>query len=259
MPLIRSFSNRALVWSLVIMGLLAALTATVAFMALNFTATHLGAMPATDHPALLELQAAISVAGKYCLPAIISVFLVAALLLWACLRFSLRQIMKQFPAPVITPSAAARIKAAKTGKAADKPAPAQDPAAILRREKRLFLHLFSMLQEKGRLLDFLNERLDDYEDDQIGAAVRTIHGDCKAVLDKYLKLEPVVNEEEESTITLPEGFDPNAVKLTGNVVGDPPFKGVVRHRGWRVIHFDLPALSGDRDPGIVAPAEVEIP
>ncbi|MBW2249010.1 MAG: DUF2760 domain-containing protein [Deltaproteobacteria bacterium] len=54
------------------------------------------------------------------------------------------------------------------------------------------------------------------------------------------------------------GFDPDAIKLTGNVTGEPPFTGVLRHKGWRTRKLELPALSGGQDARIIAPAEVEI-
>ncbi len=128
----------------------------------------------------------------------------------------------------------------------------------LKNDKRMFLHLISVLQREGRLLDFFSEDLDEYEDDQIGAAVRSIHENCKKVMDKYLTSGTVLDGEEDDEITIQPDFDPSAIKLTGNVAGDPPFKGVVRHRGWKAIKLDMPTLSGDRDPSIIAPAEVEI-
>jgi hypothetical protein len=118
--------------------------------------------------------------------------------------------------------------------------------------------MLSVLQREGRLIDFFAENLDEYEDDQIGAAVRTIHENSKKGMEKYLKTEAVVAEPEEAEIEIPPDFDPNAIKLTGNVAGDPPFKGVVRHRGWKAKKLDLPTLSAVRDPLIIAPAEVEI-
>ncbi len=55
------------------------------------------------------------------------------------------------------------------------------------------------------------------------------------------------------------GFDAGAIRLTGNVKGDPPFKGVLRHRGWRVVKLDLPKLTAEqKDQWVVAPAEVEV-
>lgn len=126
------------------------------------------------------------------------------------------------------------------------------------REQRLFLHLISLLQREGRLVDFFAEDLDAYEDDQIGAAVREIHATCRRVVEKSLSLKPVIGSMEGETVTVEPGFDPGAVKLVGNVSGDPPFSGVLRHRGWQAGKMEMPTFSGDQDPGVIAPAEVEI-
>ena len=125
-------------------------------------------------------------------------------------------------------------------------------------DQRLFLHLLTVLQREGRLVDFFQEALDRYTDDQIGAAVRTIHDSCRKVLSKRLALAPVVGANEGEEMTVAAGFDPDAIKLTGRVTGEPPFSGVVRHKGWRVLKMNLPDLTAIKDPSIVAPAEVEI-
>ena len=145
-------------------------------------------------------------------------------------------------------------------KAAAKPAPKgkRDPKLEMIRNKKTFLHLVSALQNEGRLLDFFAENLDLYEDDQIGAAVRTIHGDCKKTLSTYIDLETVLDMEEGSDHEVAEGFDPNRIKLTGNVSGKPPFTGTVRHKGWKAAKVRLPKFSDTDDADILAPAEVEI-
>jgi hypothetical protein len=125
-------------------------------------------------------------------------------------------------------------------------------------DKRLFIHLLSMLQREGRLLDFLSENLDAYQDDQIGAAVRSIHENCNKITLKYLSLEPVLDHEEGQTLTLQKGFDTAAIKLMGNVTGAPPFTGVVRHKGWKTTKIEMPTLSASQDASLIAPAEVEI-
>ncbi|MGA6925562.1 MAG: DUF2760 domain-containing protein [Desulfosarcina sp.] len=126
------------------------------------------------------------------------------------------------------------------------------------REKRLFVHLFGMLQRQGRLMDFLQENLSRYEDAQIGAAVRSIHDNCRKTVMRYLSPEPVIDQTEGESVTIETGFDRQAVKLVGNVVGEPPFTGILRHRGWRLGSVRLPKLAETENPDIIAPAEVEI-
>jgi hypothetical protein len=121
------------------------------------------------------------------------------------------------------------------------------------------VQLLAILQRDGRLVDFLQEPIDGYADAQIGAAVRDIHRGCKKVLEEYLHLEPVRPEQEETSIEVPAGFDPSAIRLVGNVAGQPPFRGTLRHRGWRTREVKLPALPAAADPLVIAPAEVELP
>jgi hypothetical protein len=126
------------------------------------------------------------------------------------------------------------------------------------RDQRMFLHLISVLQREGRLIDFFAEDLKDYDDAQIGAAVREIHGTCRSVVEKSLSLKPVIEKLEGETVTVQSDFDPNAIKLVGNVTGEPPFTGTLRHRGWHAGKLEIPTFSGSKDPGILAPAEIEI-
>ncbi len=119
------------------------------------------------------------------------------------------------------------------------------------------LQMLALLQRDGRLIDFLQEDVAPYPDAQLGAAVRSIHTACREVLARYLKLEPVIDSEEDQPVTVPAGFDPAAIKLVGNVSGKPPLRGLLRHRGWRVAEVKLPPPP--TGSAIVAPAEVEIP
>jgi len=120
------------------------------------------------------------------------------------------------------------------------------------------LRLLGLLQQEGRFVDFINEDLAPYPDEQIGAAVRGIHEGCRKVLGELATFEPVLHAAEGETVTLEAGFDAAAIRLTGNVAGEPPFRGVLRHAGWRTGRVTFPARSG-QDPNLIAPAEVEIP
>jgi len=120
------------------------------------------------------------------------------------------------------------------------------------------VQMLALLQRDGRLIDFLSEDITPYADAQLGAAVRVIHDSCRRALDRYFKLEPVIASEEDQPVTVPAGFDPACVKLIGNVVGVPPMRGLLRHRGWRIQQMNLPSLPDASARSIIAPAEVEI-
>jgi hypothetical protein len=125
--------------------------------------------------------------------------------------------------------------------------------------RRSALTLLATLQREGRLVDFLQEDLDSYTDEDVGAAVRDIHRDCRTVVDRLFGVEPLRPEEEESTVDIATGFDPGEVRLTGNVTGEPPYQGVLRHAGWRATRCELPAWNGSEGAAmVVAAAEVEL-
>jgi hypothetical protein len=46
--------------------------------------------------------------------------------------------------------------------------------------------------------------------------------------------------------------------LIGNVAGEPPVRGMLRHKGWRVKEVNLPPLPQAAGRMVVAPAEVEL-
>jgi hypothetical protein len=89
--------------------------------------------------------------------------------------------------------------------------------------------------------------------------VRSIHAGCRKALSERIELERIFAAEDGSQVTVEPGFDPAAVRLTGNVSGTPPFRGTLQHGGWRASKVALPQSPGETDPTIVAPAEVEIP
>lgn len=121
------------------------------------------------------------------------------------------------------------------------------------------LRILAILQRDGRLVDFLQEEIDAYTDAQIGAAVRDIHRGCRKALTEYLTVEPVLPSEEGDRVNVESGFDPAAIRLTGNVSGSPPFQGTLKHHGWRVKLAQLPTLpEAQRESSILAPAEVEV-
>ncbi|MHC4390726.1 MAG: DUF2760 domain-containing protein, partial [Planctomycetota bacterium] len=57
-------------------------------------------------------------------------------------------------------------------------------------------------------------------------------------------------------VTVETKFDKQSITLTGNLEGDPPFAGTLRHPGWRAARVTLPSHpAGLRT---IQPAEVEL-
>jgi hypothetical protein len=120
------------------------------------------------------------------------------------------------------------------------------------------LGLLALLQREGRLVDFLKQEVDGFGDADVGAAARVVHSGCRKALLGHFELSRIRTESEGTAITVPEGFDGRSIKLTGNVRGSAPYRGVLRHAGWRVESVRLPALVAGYDARIIAPAEVEL-
>lgn len=127
---------------------------------------------------------------------------------------------------------------------------APDPASAL--------VLLGLLQREGRLVDFLQQDITAFSDPDVGAAARVIHEGCRRALRGHLEFAPIRTEPEGEPVTLEAGFDPASAKLTGAVKGSAPYRGVLRHRGWRAARVSLPRPVGNGDATILAPAEVEL-
>jgi len=120
------------------------------------------------------------------------------------------------------------------------------------------LQILGILQRDSRFIDFLMEDIGAYSDDQVGAAVRDLHQQCRDSLNRYLRLGPVI-DGVEGTPTKLETNDPATVKLLGNVPASGKASGgVLRHKGWKAEKIDLPPLAPGSNASVIAPAEVEI-
>lgn len=120
------------------------------------------------------------------------------------------------------------------------------------------LMLLSLLQEKGRFLDFLMEDVAAYGDAQVGAAARVVHQGCRAVVEEAFAPVPVA-PAENARIVLEPGYDAGEFRLVGSAAGAPPVTVKVTHKGWRARHVKLPRrMGGERIPDkpVIVPAEV---
>ena len=145
---------------------------------------------------------------------------------------------------------------APVDKVADRKPEPKVGSAQLHREGALAL--LALLQREGRLVDFLRDSVDGASDADIGAAAREVHRGCRKVLDQHLTFEAVMPGAEGHHTSVPKGFDPAEVRLIGEAKGEPPYRGTLRHHGWRVVDAKLPTLADGIDRMVIAPAEVEL-
>jgi hypothetical protein len=165
------------------------------------------------------------------------------------------------PTPALPPAEAKAPAAAAAPALAPAPAPTPAPTPAPAPEPpspTAALQLLALLQREGRLVDFLEQDIVPFSDAEIGAAVRVVHEGCRKALRGHAKLAPVMKEDEGATVTVPLGFNPAEVKLSGNVQGSAPYKGTLRHKGWRASDLSLPTPVKGHDATVIAPAEVEL-
>ena len=191
------------------------------------------------------------------LAAVAALLLLLSILLAVISAFALSRRSRDVPAPAqsVQPPA---VVAPAPAPVATRPVEPAKPIIVKEATPEAALQLLGLLQQEARFLDFVQENISGHGDADIGAAVRVVHEGCRKVLKQHLDLEPVRTEAENSRITLPKGFDAGAVRVSGNIVGEPPFTGTLIHRGWRASRIHLPRLAEGHDAGILAPAEVEL-
>jgi len=177
--------------------------------------------------------------------------LLTAFLAWQAFALLRQGAPCREPATAATAAAATPVAAAVLAPA---PAPAPTPGGDA-------LILLSLLQERGRFLDFVAEDIGAYSDAQVAAASRVVHQGCKAVIDECLAPVPAHAGSEGDRITVDPAADPNRYRLQGKVAQQPPYSGVVVHRGWKTTRLALPRHTRPIDPtgeNVIAPVDVEI-
>ncbi|MFO0617020.1 MAG: DUF2760 domain-containing protein [Polyangiaceae bacterium] len=120
------------------------------------------------------------------------------------------------------------------------------------------LWLLGHLQREGRFVDFLEQDVTSFKDQEVGEAARVVHAGCKKAIASVLEVKAVREEEEGSAVTLQGDYDKAANKLTGDVKGSAPYKGTLRHKGWRAIGAKLPTPTKGDEPTVLCPAEIEL-
>jgi hypothetical protein len=149
---------------------------------------------------------------------------------------------------------------AEGGRPAGETVSAAPPTLTANQSNAEVVNFLAILQEQGRLVDFLMDDIKGYSDAQVGAAPRVLHEGCRAVLLEHFGIRPVREESEGSKITVPAGYAPDEYRLVGKIRGEAPFSGVLVHHGWRTEWVKLPRLlrAGDDRLPTIAPSEIEL-
>lgn len=135
----------------------------------------------------------------------------------------------------------------------------EEPPKQIETTDQSHICLLQYLQQASRLIDFLKEDIKAFSDAQIGAAVRKIHQDSAQVLEELVTIRALKEEQEGSTVQILKGYNPSEIKVVGKIKGEPPFSGILVHRGWKAQKRSLPKQSGGESAfQVICPAEVEI-
>ncbi|MEY2606071.1 MAG: hypothetical protein QOH31_3887 [Verrucomicrobiota bacterium] len=140
------------------------------------------------------------------------------------------------------------------------PVTVQSPAPAVNQAEAEVVGFFALLQEKGRLVDFLMEELTSYDDTQVGTAARVVHQGCRQVLHEHFKITAVSEAAEGSQVTVPAGYFADEYRIVGKFSGEPPFTGKLIHKGWKTESVKLPRIvqTNYKRLPVIAPAEVEL-
>lgn len=156
--------------------------------------------------------------------------------------------------PVPSPAVGESVKGREVAPAAKPKEKKTEPVRDLFEDGAVYALV--LLQRSGRLVDFLQEDISGFDDAQVGAAVRQIHTDCRKAVAEHFRISPIVDGSEGQPFSVPAGFDPSEMRLTGDVPSGTQLKGTLQHKGWKAAAVSLPERSAKVNPRVVQPAEI---
>lgn len=116
--------------------------------------------------------------------------------------------------------------------------------------------LLTLLQQQARLLDFAAEDISHITDQQVGAVARSVHAGLQKTLREYINWSPILPNTD--SVTIAANFDPQQIRLTGQLRGNGPYQGQLVHAGWRLTAVTLPQRGSQYRADILQAAEVEV-
>jgi len=119
------------------------------------------------------------------------------------------------------------------------------------------LTLLAMLQREARLVDLIQEPLEQYSDAQVGAAARPCLTQCRSTLARAFELQSVINQTEGTSVELPEVASPLRFQWVGDATPEQK-RGRLVHPGWQAGRCELAHWTGAaEDHRVIAPAQIE--
>jgi hypothetical protein len=119
------------------------------------------------------------------------------------------------------------------------------------------LTLLATLQREARLVDLVQEPLDQYSDAQVGAAARPCLMQCRSTLKRMFDLRPLVESQEGQTVDVPQGASPLRYQWVGEGATNRG-SGQLVHPGWQATRCEIAQWTGEAtDSRVVAPAQLE--
>lgn len=117
--------------------------------------------------------------------------------------------------------------------------------------------LLATLQREARLIDLIQEPLDQFTDAQVGAAARPCLTQCRSTLKRIFELHPLSDAAEGQSVEVPEGSSPLRYQWVGESSGQQR-SGRLVHPGWMASRCELAQWTGDaQDANIIAPVQLE--
>jgi hypothetical protein len=137
------------------------------------------------------------------------------------------------------------------------PANAEAPTGDVSPSRSEALTLLSMLQREARLVDLIQEPLDQYSDSQVGAAARPCLIQCRTTLERAFDLKPIVSEQEGAIVTVPDSASPLSYQWLGSGQNGS-VGGRLVHPGWQAKRCEVARWTGKpEDSLVIFPAQLE--
>jgi hypothetical protein len=128
-------------------------------------------------------------------------------------------------------------------------------------EGETILNFICLLQEKGRLLDFLKDDIGVHSDEDVGKVARIVHQGLKEVIESTFSIEPIHAGNEGELVQFSDSVNFTTHKFLGNGTKKPPFSGTVVHKGWQAKNVLVPKTNNQKlinGELVIQPVEIEV-